>query len=92
MPAELIDRRSKSCRKLPGGANAPVVQEIYCGLPADHVVVNRNNVESVAAQRLQYPALPRRPASRRISCAMIEAAQARAAAIPLSIVMRLPLL
>jgi hypothetical protein len=41
-PLEILPQAS-------GGANAPVVQEIYCGLHADHVVVNRNNVESVAA-------------------------------------------
>src|SRR5215208_8021310 len=51
---QLGERRPETRGQLLGRAGAPVVQEEDRGLRARHVMVNRHDVESVLAERLQH--------------------------------------
>ena len=47
-------RSAKAQREFRGGAAAPVVEKNDCGLRAQHVVVNGDDVQLMSTKRLQY--------------------------------------
>ena len=54
LPAKYIENRFETISKLVGAASSPIVQEDYHRRFLCHVVMNRDNVETILTERFQH--------------------------------------